>query len=167
MNCPSGLRFDLSAPFAPVSLPQRLRRLADIAEADALDVDAWLGVAKGALQSKRAQLEIDRLPAFNVLVVGQFERPFRSEDFQPGCPRAGDVVVIEIPHRMNGGRCISWAELSKIAHLVKAAGARLHMDGARLSEALPFYSALQVQREELCGLFDSIYLSWRLSIGSE
>ena len=47
----------------------------------------------GASQSKRARLEIDRLPALNVQVVGRFERPFQREDFPSGCPGAGDVAA--------------------------------------------------------------------------
>ena len=69
-------------------------------------------------------------------------------------------VVIEIPHRMNGGKCISWKDLQEIAQLTKATNARLHMDGARLCEALPHFQEQEVARETLCGLFDSIYMSW-------
>ena len=69
-------------------------------------------------------------------------------------------VVIEVPHRMNGGRSISWTELREIAQLAKTAGARLHMDGARLCEALPFYALQGSEREAICAVFDSIYISW-------
>ena len=37
-----GLRLDFSAPFAPESLSQRLLRLSQIVEAEALEVDVWL-----------------------------------------------------------------------------------------------------------------------------
>lgn len=47
----------------------------------------------GESQSKRARLEIDRLPTLNVQVVGRFERPFQREDFPPGCPGAGDIAA--------------------------------------------------------------------------
>lgn len=61
---------------------------------------------------------------------------------------------------MNGGKCISWKDLQEIAQLTKAANARLHMDGARLCEALPYFQEQEIARETLCGLFDSIYMSW-------
>eukprot|EP00434_Breviolum_minutum_P001392 symbB.v1.2.001223.t2/scaffold66.1/size357995/26 len=151
MDHDHGIRFDFSEAFAPESLSQRLRRLADIAEVDGLEADA--------------RREIDRLPNFNVLVVGHFERPLCRTDFPFGCPGAGDVVVIEIPHRMNGGKCISWKDLQEIAQLTKATNARLHMDGARLCEALPHFQEQEVARETLCGLFDSIYMSWYKGFG--
>ena len=44
-----GLRLDISAPFAPESLSQRLLRLSQIAEAEALEVDVWFVCKSGEI----------------------------------------------------------------------------------------------------------------------
>lgn len=42
MDHDHGIRFDFSEAFAPESLSERLRRLADIAEVDGLEADVFL-----------------------------------------------------------------------------------------------------------------------------
>ena len=44
-----GLRLDISAPFAPESLSQRLLRLSQIAEAEAFEVDVWFVCKRGEI----------------------------------------------------------------------------------------------------------------------
>jgi threonine aldolase len=73
------------------------------------------------------------------------------------------VVIIECPHREIGGKCTSLADLRDISRHCREAGVHLHLDGARLWEALPFYleGADQCANvAEFCSLFDSIYASF-------
>lgn len=80
-------------------------------------------------------------------------------------------VIIELPHREVGGKATSFADLEKISSFCRSNGIALHMDGARLWEALAHYttsttsSGQPVTREILCGLFDSVYMSTYKGIG--
>ncbi|CAE7557211.1 ltaA, partial [Symbiodinium natans] len=114
----------------------------------------------GPAQARLARGTVDRLPAFRVEVVGDFAQPMRPSDL--AALRLGDVVVVEIPQRMNGGRSCSWEALTEIRRLVTQSGARLHMDGARLFEAVPYYGR---DAHEVCALFDSVYISWYKGFG--
>ncbi|CAE7717375.1 ltaA, partial [Symbiodinium pilosum] len=115
----------------------------------------------GPAQAELARGNVDRLPAFSVQVVGDFARAVRPGDLQSRLG-PGDVVVVEIPQRMNGGRTCFWDDLIEVRRLVTEAGARLHMDGARLFEAMPFY---RKDIKEICALFDSVYISWYKGFG--
>jgi len=80
-------------------------------------------------------------------------------------------VIVECPHREIGGKATSFADLERLSEYCRARGIALHMDGARLWEALAHYttcttsSGQPVTREILCGLFDSIYVSTYKGIG--
>lgn len=81
------------------------------------------------------------------------------------------AVMVECPHREVGGKCTSYADLEKISQLCRNNGVALHMDGARLWEALAHYtecttsSGSAVTAADLCGLFDSVYVSCYKGIG--
>lgn len=81
------------------------------------------------------------------------------------------AVVVECPHREIGGKCTPYADLERISQLCRDAGVALHMDGARLWEALAHYttdttaSGSAVTARDLCGLFDSIYVSCYKGLG--
>ncbi|CAE7201211.1 ltaA, partial [Symbiodinium necroappetens] len=115
----------------------------------------------GPAQARLARGKVERLPAFTVEVVGHFARPLCPEHLH-SLLRPGDVVVIELPQRMNGGRTCRWETLMEIRRLTAESGARLHMDGARLFEAKPFYGR---DVREICALFDSVYISWYKGFG--
>eukprot|EP00928_Gymnodinium_smaydae_P026160 TRINITY_DN20620_c1_g2_i1.p1 TRINITY_DN20620_c1_g2~~TRINITY_DN20620_c1_g2_i1.p1 ORF type:complete len:423 (-),score=96.99 TRINITY_DN20620_c1_g2_i1:103-1293(-) len=124
----------------------------------------------GALQAKRARVEAaERLPQFDVQFAGELHRALSFGDVgaegagasAPGI-RAGDVIVVELPQRMNGGRTMPWDDLTKLADAVRKAGARLHMDGARLWEVQPYYNR---PLSEISGLFDSVYVSFYKGLG--
>ncbi|CAJ1455536.1 unnamed protein product [Effrenium voratum] len=101
------------------------------------------------------------LPMFRVQLVGHFAKPLALSDLE-GVFESGDVLVVELPQRMNGGRTPSWPDLQALRALARKAKARLHLDGARLFEAQPYY---QLPVSSLCGLFDSVYLSWYKGFG--
>ncbi|CAK0811715.1 unnamed protein product, partial [Prorocentrum cordatum] len=71
-------------------------------------------------------------------------------------------LVVEIPQRMNGGRTMPWADLEALSMRARDVGARLHMDGARLWEAQPYYGR---SLADICRLFDSVYVSFYKGLG--
>ena len=71
-------------------------------------------------------------------------------------------LLIELPQRELGGELPSFSELEEISHWCRTRGIRLHLDGARLFESLPFYEKTAA---EVCALFDSVYLSFYKGIG--
>ena len=71
-------------------------------------------------------------------------------------------LLIELPQRELGGYLPPFAELEAISHLCRERGIRLHLDGARLLETLPYY---EKTAEEVCALFDSVYVSFYKGIG--
>lgn len=84
-------------------------------------------------------------------------RELNREDFSPA------VLVIEIPHRMNGGATISIEDLRQIRSICQKRNVHMHMDGARLWEAQPHYNR---SLTEICSLFDSVYVSFYKGLGA-
>lgn len=103
----------------------------------------------------------DQLP----LSFQDVQRVVLSSDSSPA------TVIVECPHREIGGKATSFADLEKLSAYCRDNGIALHMDGARLWEALAHYttcttsSGEPVTRGILCGLFDSIYVSTYKGIG--
>ncbi len=71
-------------------------------------------------------------------------------------------LLLELPQREIGGQLPSFETLEAIASHCKARGIKLHLDGARLLEILPYYGK---SASEVCELFDSVYLSFYKGIG--
>lgn len=71
-------------------------------------------------------------------------------------------LLLELPQREIGGQLPDFSELVKISEYCQSKGIRLHLDGARLFEVLPYY---QKTAEEICALFDSVYVSFYKGIG--
>lgn len=72
------------------------------------------------------------------------------------------AVLLELPQREIGGQLPSFETLKKISQHCRKKQIRLHLDGARLLEVLPYY---QKNAAEVCALFDSVYLSLYKGIG--
>ncbi|TDL31100.1 low specificity L-threonine aldolase [Jeotgalibacillus sp. S-D1] len=72
------------------------------------------------------------------------------------------AVLLELPQREIGGQLPSFKTLKEISQFCRDKQIRLHLDGARLLEVLPYY---QKSAAEVCALFDSIYLSLYKGIG--
>ncbi|WP_174845496.1 threonine aldolase family protein [Sporolactobacillus shoreae] len=72
-------------------------------------------------------------------------------------------LLIELPQREIGGQLPDFHELEKISSYCRNKGIRLHLDGARLFEVLPYY---QKSAAEICSLFDSVYVSFYKGIGA-
>lgn len=71
-------------------------------------------------------------------------------------------LLLELPQREIGGQLPDYAELEAISAYCRGQGIILHLDGARLFEVLPYYGKTAA---EVCGLFDSVYISFYKGIG--
>lgn len=71
-------------------------------------------------------------------------------------------LLLELPQREIGGQLPEYKTLEDISAYCKEKGIKLHLDGARLFEILPYY---QKSAEEVCSLFDSVYVSFYKGIG--
>lgn len=71
-------------------------------------------------------------------------------------------LLLELPQREIGGQLPDYEELEAISAYCRDRGIRLHLDGARLFETLPYYGK---SAAEICALFDSVYISFYKGIG--
>ena len=100
------------------------------------------------------------------------------EKIEPILQRHGPhTLLVEVPEREIGGKCAPMKDLRALSASCKAHGVKLHCDGARLWEATSFYCNEEsnessdeeegpVTLQELCGLFDSVYVSFYKGIGA-
>ncbi|HEU4374436.1 MAG TPA: beta-eliminating lyase-related protein, partial [Telluria sp.] len=101
------------------------------------------------------------LDHFKALQVGERYRPWTVADLAAVPDRLG-AVAIEVPMLEIGGQTTPWDELNAIKQHVRARGAHLHMDGARLWEAAAGYDRTVAQ---IASGFDSVYVSLYKGIG--
>lgn len=71
-------------------------------------------------------------------------------------------ILLELPQREIGGQLPEYSTLEEISAYCREKGIRLHLDGARLFEVLPYYKK---SAQEICDLFDSVYISVYKGIG--
>ncbi|WP_223066088.1 threonine aldolase family protein [Paenibacillus caui] len=71
-------------------------------------------------------------------------------------------LLLELPQREIGGQLPDYEELEAISAYCRKQGIKLHLDGARLLEVLPYY---QKSAAEVCSLFDSVYISFYKGVG--
>ncbi|WP_088072733.1 threonine aldolase family protein [Gottfriedia luciferensis] len=71
-------------------------------------------------------------------------------------------LLLELPQREIGGQLPTYETLEAISSFCREKGIKLHLDGARLMEILPYYKKTAA---EVCSLFDSVYLSFYKGIG--
>lgn len=95
------------------------------------------------------------------VLLGDKNRLFTIEDLK-SVREPISTLLIELPQREIGGQLPSFEELVEISGHCKSKGIKLHLDGARLFEALPFYDK---SADEICGLFDSVYVSFYKGLG--
>jgi threonine aldolase len=73
------------------------------------------------------------------------------------------AVLFELPQRELGGVLPAWKDLrAQVAH-VRERGAAVHLDGARLWEATPYYGKTPAQ---VSALFDTVYVSFYKGLGA-
>ncbi|ASK61154.1 low specificity L-threonine aldolase [Virgibacillus phasianinus] len=71
-------------------------------------------------------------------------------------------ILLELPQREIGGQLPDYQTLERISAYCRNNGIKIHLDGARLFEILPYY---QKSAAEVCELFDSVYISIYKGIG--
>ena len=71
-------------------------------------------------------------------------------------------LLLELPQREIGGQLPEYETLEQISSYCREKGIKLHLDGARLLEIVPYY---QKTAAEICSLFDSVYVSVYKGIG--
>ena len=72
------------------------------------------------------------------------------------------ALLLELPQREIGGRLPEWHELEAQAAWARERNVALHLDGARLWEAAPYYER---PHSEIAGLFDTVYVSFYKGLG--
>jgi threonine aldolase len=95
------------------------------------------------------------------ILLGNKERIFTIEELK-SIESPISCLLIELPQREIGGQLPTWDELIEITKYCKENSIKLHLDGARLFEVLPFY---EKTASEICGLFDSAYISFYKGLG--
>jgi threonine aldolase len=95
------------------------------------------------------------------ILLGSSDRLFTIEDLE-SIKEPFACLLIELPQREIGGQLPTWEELVELSEFCKAKGIKLHLDGARLFETLPYYNK---SASEICSLFDSVYVSFYKGLG--
>lgn len=72
------------------------------------------------------------------------------------------LLLLELPQREIGGQLPDYETLEAISRYCREKGIKLHLDGARLYEVLPYYGKTSA---EICDLFDSVYISFYKGFG--
>ena len=98
---------------------------------------------------------------FDALRTGDPYRPWAAADIT-GIPDRLSAVALEIPMREIGGQLSTWDDLEAIKAHCRARGIHLHMDGARLWEAVAGYGRPVA---EIAAGFDTVYTSLYKGIG--
>ncbi|MGD6801237.1 threonine aldolase family protein [Rossellomorea aquimaris] len=104
---------------------------------------------------------IKELHGIETVLLAEKDRVISLEDIQ-NMKQEAAVVLLELPQREIGGQLPDFETLQAISAYCKEHGIKLHLDGARLLEVLPFYRKTAA---EICTLFDSVYLSLYKGIG--
>ena len=102
-----------------------------------------------------------RLHDLDAVLVGAPERPLSLSDLE-GIQEPVAALLLELPQRELGGVLPNWDELTAQASWARERGAALHLDGARLWEAAPWYGRPYA---EIAGLFDTVYVSFYKGLG--
>lgn len=71
-------------------------------------------------------------------------------------------LLLELPQREIGGQLPDFTTLESISTYCRTNDIKLHLDGARLFEVLPYYKK---SAAEICELFDSVYVSFYKGLG--
>ncbi len=108
------------------------------------------------------QMGFERLHGLHARLIGEQHRLLTLADLQQ-CPEPLSALLIELPQREIGGQLPEWAELEAQIGWARERHIPVHMDGARLWEAAPYYER---DHAEIAALFDSVYVSFYKGIGA-
>src|SRR5262245_30209291 len=103
----------------------------------------------------------ERLHGLHGKLVGDPNRLITLEDLE-GIREPVALLLLELPQRELGGRLPEWDDLVAQADWARRRDVALHLDGARLWEAQPFYDR---PHADIAGLFDTVYVSFYKGLG--
>jgi len=103
----------------------------------------------------------ERLHGLHGKLVGDPNRLITLDDLE-ALREPVAALLLELPQRELGGLLPSWDDLGAQVEWARQRGIALHMDGARLWEAQPFYDR---PHGEIAALFDSVYVSFYKGLG--
>lgn len=72
------------------------------------------------------------------------------------------ALLLELPQREIGGQLPTWEELVAMTDWARERGIPVHLDGARLWDAAPFYDR---PHAEIAARFDTVYVSFYKALG--
>jgi threonine aldolase len=76
------------------------------------------------------------------------------------------ALLIELPQRALGGTLPSWQQLTSQVAWARDRGAAVHLDGARLWDAGPYYKTKHRRSlNDIAALFDTVYVSFYKGLG--
>ena len=109
------------------------------------------------------------------IIAGEADRPLTASDIEAAIQAAladggqkPAAVIVEVPHREIGGIVTPFDDLVRIRELTREHGIALHVDGARLLDAAPFFASTKGGEhsiDEIAALFDSVYVSFYKGVG--
>ncbi|KOP29104.1 threonine aldolase [Exiguobacterium sp. BMC-KP] len=103
---------------------------------------------------------LKKLHGIEPVLVGEADRLMTMDDIK-ALPDVS-CLLLELPQRELGGLLPSREELEIICAYARKQNIRLHLDGARLLEVLPYYEA---EAKDIAQLFDSVYISFYKGLG--
>jgi threonine aldolase len=103
----------------------------------------------------------ERLHGLHARLVGDPNRLIALADLEKVREPVA-ALLLELPQRAIGGLLPDWDDLVAQAEWARGRDAALHLDGARLWEAGPFYGH---PYSEIAGLFGSVYVSFYKGLG--
>jgi threonine aldolase len=103
----------------------------------------------------------ERLHHLQGLQVGEAHRLITLPDLEAIAEPIA-ALLLELPQREIGGRLPNWEDLTAQVAWARERGIALHLDGARLWEAGPFYERPYA---EIAALFDTVYVSFYKGLG--
>lgn len=95
------------------------------------------------------------------ILLADKDRVIQLEDVL-GLKEEISCLLLELPQREIGGQLPDYETLEAISVYCHEKEIKLHLDGARLFEILPYY---EKSAAEICSLFDSVYISFYKGIG--
>ncbi len=104
---------------------------------------------------------LKELHHIETILLADENRVIELEDVM-GMKEDISCLLLELPQREIGGQLPDYKTLEAISKYCGEKGIKLHLDGARLYEVLPYYKK---SASEVCELFDSVYVSFYKGIG--
>ena len=107
-------------------------------------------------------MAIEHLWGLKAIEVGMPEDVLTAGDLSQLNPEKTAAIIVETPMREIGGVLPSWDELTEMRAWCDEYGVKMHLDGARIWQAEPYYER---SLAEIAALFDSLYISFYKDLG--